>query len=252
MKYRVLQWLVVWGVIVGASQWSSAQTVEFWMEESNAPYSHLKENGTLDGLWFDIANEIKRDTNLQVQWRSAPWKRLFTTVKQTPNTVVFGILRTVEREDNFIFIGPITDRRIFLYKLKKRTDITLEELEDAKPYTVGGLRGAYHTEFIKTQGIRTEEVASSQTNIKKLLRGRFDLTIMEEYTFAGGIEQSGLNHNDFEKVLLLDTSHYYIALHKDTDQKVVETLQHRVKQISENGTLHRIKELYLHRNVSTP
>lgn len=252
MKFRAMQWLVVLGVVLGACPWGSAQTVEFWMEENNAPYSRLKDNDELEGLWVDIANEMIKETNLQVRWRVAPWKRIITRVGQTQNAVVFGILREPEREKAFIFIGPMTVRRIFLFKMKERSDIKIRILDDAKAFTVGGLRGANHTEVLNAHGIETDDVASSPLNIKKLSAGRIDLAVMEEYTFAGGVRQTGLDKNDFEKAFLIDTKHYYIAVHKDADRVIVETLQQRVKQINDNGALQRIKAFYLHSKISTP
>lgn len=244
--YRIILLLFAWGAVLGECQWGSAQPVEFWMEESNAPYSHLNDNGELEGMWFDIANEMVKNTNLQVRWQAAPWKRLFVTVARTPNTVVFGILRKPEREETFIFIGPMTERRVFLFKLKKRSDIKIQVLDDAKAYAVGGLRGAFHTEILNAQGVETENVASSIQNVKKLSAGRIDLAVMEESTFTGGLQQAGLEYQDFEKVLLVDSRHYYISMHKDTDREIVDTLQQRARQIDENGTLQRIKESYLH------
>jgi len=55
-------------------------------------------------------------------------------VTQNPDTMLFSVVRTEEREPLFHWIGVVCDVRSYLYKLKSRDDITAEKLSDLKKF----------------------------------------------------------------------------------------------------------------------
>ncbi|PWR76228.1 substrate-binding periplasmic protein [Methanospirillum stamsii] len=72
------------------------------------------DNGTLQGISVDLFEKILQKMGSDINrssFKELPWSEGYNLVKTTPDTVLFTITRTPEREDEFLWAGPFfTDR----------------------------------------------------------------------------------------------------------------------------------------------
>ncbi|WP_163832658.1 substrate-binding periplasmic protein [Spartinivicinus ruber] len=216
--------------------------------ENYPPYAY-KENGKFTGLSTDITQHILKDSGIKVKsWAFAPWKRAFLLATEKPGTLLYTVVRKPNREKLFHWIGPISDRNIYIYKLKKRQDIKASSLEEikSKGYTIGTVIGTAATEQLKSEGLNVTETVNYEQTVHMILLGRTDLVVFLEYSLAFLAKQAGSNYAEFEKILLLDGSKkYYIVIQKNTDPNIVERLQQSFDKLKSSGTLTEIQRQYL-------
>ena len=58
---------------------------------------------------------------------------------------MISLMKSTERKNHFQWLGQIYKSTAFLVGLRNRTDINLSNIEDAKSFVVGTIRG-YHSE----------------------------------------------------------------------------------------------------------
>jgi len=146
----------------------------------------------------------------------------------------------------FHWVGPISDRNQYLYKLRSREDIVVNSIEDAKKYKLGAVYGTAVTDFLLSKGLKPYKVPNHDQTVKMLLAGRLDLIIHLDYSLAYISKKLGKNFSKFEPVLLVDGSKkYYIVLNKDCSPIIVERFQHSFNKLVNSGGLREMQNKYL-------
>lgn len=210
------------------------------------PFSIYSKDGKLSGLSVDIARAILEDAGIASTWTKSPWKRALHTAKKTPNTMLLTTTRTPEREGHFQWVGPFDNSKIYIFKLRKRTDIILGSLKDAVNYRIAAQAGAAHAEQLKSYGVNVYEVISDQQVMKMLLGDRVDLGIVNDHTIRYLAEAEGIEFSVFEREFLIhNTLGYYFAISKDTLPKTVKALQGSLDNLIERGIVNQIRGEYL-------
>ena len=93
--------------------------------------------------------------------------------------IILQNLSVFDRKILFNWVGPISPREIWLFKLASREDIVLRSLEDAKRYQIGVVRKSSSANYLLKNGFSEDknlQLANLEIqNIKKLFIGRIDL-----------------------------------------------------------------------------
>lgn len=225
-----------------------AQSLTIW-GEIYSPLSY-KENGKRAGMVTEIVEYLIEESSVQVEkWFIAPWARALKETKKNPNTLLYSVTRTPEREDLFHWIGPVSDRNIYLYKLKSRTDIVINSWEDVKKYSVISLRDGASKENLVSHGVIPHEAATITRNVEMLIGGRIDLTDILDYSLVFLAKKQGVPSSSFEKAWLADGSlKFYLALNKNTPPEIVSALRKSFNKMNKNGKLKEIQDKYLINN----
>jgi len=90
------------------------------MTEQYPPYN-FEQNGLLKGIATDIMVEMfKRDGSKKTikDIQLLPWARGYKDVQDKPNTILFAMTRSAEREKMFKWVGPISPTKIVLHAKK--------------------------------------------------------------------------------------------------------------------------------------
>ncbi len=222
-----------------------AQTISI-VAEPFPPFGY-KENGKITGLSTEVVHYLLEDTGVKVnKWRLIPWARAFRIAKSKANTLLYTVVRKPDREHLFHWIGPISDRNIYLFRLKRQKEIVVESLEDAKHYTIGTVINTASTQYLKSLGMKVREVVNYEQAVRMMLLGRVGLLPATDYSLAYLAKKVGSSYSEFENVLLLDGSKkYYLVLHKDTSMVIVTALQKSFDKLKKSGVLKEIQSKYL-------
>ncbi|MFZ6751370.1 substrate-binding periplasmic protein [Undibacterium sp. Ren11W] len=215
------------------------------------PPLNYEENGVITGyateLLLATTQAAKIDTNISL----LPWARAYQTVLAQPNTLIFSITRTPEREPVFEWIGPISSRQIFVYKLRERKEIQVKSMSDLAKYKVGLVREMASTkDFIKQSEIADDKIDFAPTvesNMKKLFMKRIDVIVSQDWSAAFLAKSLNRKPDELEAVLLLDKQHsYYFALNNQTDPALVAKLRLGYEAVQKSGQMDKLKNKYLH------
>lgn len=214
------------------------------------PYNY-KENGKFVGISTEIVSTLLTKANIESHYRIYPWARGYNRALYEPNVAIYSMRRTPTREKLFKWVGPITPpSSSFMYKLKKRKDIVLHSLDDAKQYQIGVVDGDSMHQYLKHRGFETntlQVVTRDTQNLKKLFEERIDLIIWTELTLPIKTKALGLPYHELEKVLRVwqDEEGYYLAFSQKTSDELVEQASIALTQIKEEGLLESVVEKYL-------
>ena len=216
--------------------------------EDYKPFQYRDAGGALTGFGVELVKDIFADADIGIKEgliRLYPWARAYATVLKEKNTAVFMTVRTREREPLFKWVGPLAPRKMWLYKLKKRQDIQLHNLEDAKQYKVGGYNQSADTNYMLQLGFNVHIVPAQRHITKMLVKERFELMSSLELTMADRLRDLGLDRSVVEKTILLDDRYeYFLAINPQTADTLVSRLQNSLDKIKKRGDYERLWRRY--------
>lgn len=209
--------------------------------DSFPPFSYTSQ-GKNRGMVYEIANEMMKDSGIKVKKHIvSSWKVVLDYTKKNPNTLLYTIVRTPKRENQFHWIGSISDRRMYFYALSERKDIKINSWNDIKKYKTLSLEKATITEYVRARGAHLYETRDLQQAYDMLMKKRADLMVMLDYSF---------NYIDGKKksarpVWKIDQpGEYYFAMNINTPKHIVDKIKKSFRKLKENGTIDRIKSAY--------
>ncbi len=164
------------------------ETTEITVVRGNGSYppNEIMENGKLSGVHVDLVEAAARTLNVTVHFRSYPWKRALSMVRQGTADAVTYAARTPEREAYAVFLnGNILSRTTFAFFVlsQKAHEIRyLGNLEDLRDFRIGTVLGyTYPDAFNRADFLQKDMGAlSDEVLLKKLLHNRFDMAIGDQ------------------------------------------------------------------------
>ncbi len=194
----------------------------------------------IDGINADIVRELmdRADIPYQLTMRF-PYQRLLENAATQPNTGVFTVNRSAEREDRYHWVGPISNHRWVLVNTGPYRP--LNTLEEAKGKRLVVQQGETISEQLRQQGHRVQEVTSAQSAMKMLELGQADYWVTAERPAHHLAQLEGV---DVKISLRLGTTPLYLALNKQIPEKTVVRLQRALISMLNDNSLESIHELY--------
>ncbi len=176
-KYLMLFLLIAVSNLIDVAE---ADNQSLRMVISNwAPYKG--ENLPDGGIASDITRQVLNRIGYSVETASVPWKRALISTMKGAYDVIPAIWSTPEREVSLHFTDPILKSRIVVISLKSYK-FEFKHLEDLRGKTIGVGRGwGYPDDFMNADYFKRDQAKDFETNIKKLINGRFNIIVGEEF-----------------------------------------------------------------------
>lgn len=217
-------------------------SAELMILTENLPPLNFIKDDVLMGPAVDIVKEIQRRVGSHGQIQVYPWARAYKMALEEANIVIFGMVRTAERNDKFYWIGPIAEKRDIL-AANKKSGLKINSLEDAKKVNhIGTLRDDAKEIFLQRHGF-TNLVSThdDQNNVKKLLLGRIDLWATKMPGFKTVCHLAGVDCHEIVEVYDMRKSEIYIAVSKKTSEITVQSWTDSFNDMLEDGSILKIK-----------
>ena len=222
------------------------------MTENYPPYNFEKD-GRLQGISVDLMVLMLEKVGSR-QDRSSirllPWARGYQLLLRKPGTCLFSTTRTKERETLFKWVGPISKTTISLVARKDR-HATVRSKADIAKYKVGVVVDDVGEQLLLQQGVpprnldRIAGVGVTRLSIRKLNQGRIDLWSYEENVARWEIKAMGLDPEDYTIAYVLSEGELYFAVHRDTPESLITTLQQALDEIKGEDRYQEILNRYL-------
>lgn len=226
-----------------------AQEVKI-VTENYPPYNY-EENGKVKGVSTEIVRSVLKEMGLNIKITVYPWARTYRLALEEPNTLIYSIARTPEREHKFKWVGVIAPADQVLLSLKERTDIKLNNLDDTRKYKIGTVRDDVIEHHLLSNGFKVgkniDRCNNYNSNIKKLLRKRIDLCAIGKLVGYNILRKIGHEPGDTVKqVYRFDvlSEGVNMAFQKDTPDEVVNKFRRGLEKIKENKTYDKILSKY--------
>jgi polar amino acid transport system substrate-binding protein len=228
----------------------SSSAADFNAVTESLPPLNYEEEGVITGYATELLQASAQAAKLTTSISLLPWARAYQTVLAQPNTLIYSITRTPEREPVFEWIGPISTRQISVYKLRERKDIQIKTLADVAKYKVGLVREMASTKnFIQQSEIADNNIdfaPTAESNMKKLFLNRIDVIVSQDWSAAFLAKSLKRKPEELEAVLLLDNTHsYYFAMNMQTDPALLAKLRQGFETVQKSGQMEKLKNKYL-------
>ena len=221
------------------------------LTEDFAPFNYM-EKGELTGFTTEIVETLLEKTKTRpargkiLIW---PWKRAYQTALEEENVLLFTTTRTPEREDLFKWVGPIYPREQWMFKLKERTDIKADTLEETKNYKIVTVKDSANHKFLIKHGFPGTNLFTTNTwdsKIKMLLGGRADLAPYIPLELSYRLRRIGKRYDMVEPLFLASGDLlYYLAFSKGTSDGVVVRFQQALSVMKQDGTYDALLKKYM-------
>ena len=221
---------------ISGSAWAAdltAYTTE-WM-----PYNY-EEGGKAKGISTDILRAACVEAKLDCEIKFVPWARAYKTVQHTRNTVLYTTVRRAERENSFLWVGPILPRTTWVYT-RSNLDDKPARLQDLSRLRVGVVRGEASRFDLEKGGVSAEAIIPIPGNVdllRMLLRSMIDAVVDTEVGMEWALRNAGASPQAVNRFMRLsDEGGYYFALNLESDPATVRRLQDAVDTLRRDGRL---------------
>lgn len=237
-------WLLV-GLLLSELLSSPAAADLLLLTEEAPPTSYLTD-GKPDGYSVAVVEELIRRTGQPARIELLPWTRAYHMVKHDPDTALFSMVRTREREALFQWVGPILQGSTRFYSLKS-SHLQINSLEDAAHSGPLALPKQWYTyETLQGMGFANlYGVPSSKQMVTMLKHGRVKLIATEDLTLREELASGGLTPEEVQGHMAFMKSDYYIAFSTQTAPAVVAEWQRQLDGMRRDGSLQRIVRHWL-------
>lgn len=216
------------------------------------PPLNFQQGEQLTGYASELLAAMAARAGIPLHQQLLPWARAYTLVQNTPDTLLFSTVRTSEREPLFRWVGPISPRRIYLYRLEKRDDIHLSQRGQLRQWRIGTLLASASQQQLQQLGLPVgtgqDSAHSDAANLAKLKLGRVDLIAMLDWAMHWQLQQVGLPERTVKPAALLNgQGQYWYALNPQTPDDTVNRLQTALDDLVKTGYAQRLRQKYMGR-----
>lgn len=215
--------------------------------EEWAPYNY-EDNGQLTGMSTEVVRAIMALTGDDFEIDLLPTMRATYALQNRPNTIMYSMFRTPQREPLYKWVGPIVEESIHPYQVAGAAPpiTSLEQLMHAPQITTR--HAGLVPQMLESLGFRNldKSAAESHQLYRMLLAGRTELIVGD--TDAGVAyysRQLGIAPGTLRRVPIeLYRSSLYIAFSRDSDDALVAAWAAALATLHRSGELTRIQRRY--------
>ena len=124
--------------------------------ENFAPAQYLDANNNLVGDAADKVRLALDSAGIDYSISVSDWSMAYNIALRDPQTCIFSISRSPEREHNFIWFAKLAQFDTNFYSLKSK-GISLTNLEQAKQYRIAVLKDNYSHHYLLSKGFKENE-----------------------------------------------------------------------------------------------
>ncbi len=200
-------------------------------------------DGKPSGPSVDIVKEIQKKLGTNEKIHIFPWARGYRMLQTKPNILLFSTTRTSDREYKYKWIGPIVEKRFSFYA-KKSSHIKLTNLENAKIFSIGVVRGSNNENFLLSKDFKNvHSYVNEKKNLQLLQFDRIDLWYTDNAQFTNLVSKSSIK-DQVEEVFIVNKSKSYYALSMKTPEGTVKKWKNAFNDLRKDGTVMQILKKY--------
>lgn len=192
------------------------------------------ENNKVVGEATELVHAVLKASNVDYDISLLPWARAYQRALSEPNTLIYSIARTEQREQKFKWIGTVTTLDYFLVALdtlELEQPITLDSLKKLK---IGVRRNSATHQYLEKQGFNNLYLVSNPgQNINMLNSKRIDLFPANYTHFKQSCLRLAVDCENLRPVFKLEgvSTSLYFAFSNATDDALVDRVRQAYLQV---------------------
>ena len=134
------------------------------------------------GFTSEIVRRAFERAGYRVEITFMPWARVLRRVARGDSDAMYPAYHSADRARTFALSNPFAWSYLVFYK-RVEAEIDYTRLRDLEGYRIGVVRGYVNSPAFDRAGYLTKEPTDNdESNLRKLLRGRIDLAVIDLYT----------------------------------------------------------------------
>lgn len=251
MKKKSVMPAMAFLIILVCHAFAEETSVKFAIGEWE-PYTGEKIAG--NGMAAELVSAACNVVGLQAEYQFFPWRRAENNVLIGINFGTFPYKEIEERLTDFVFSDALFSSSFALLTLKKNAKTTgfkFSRTEDFSHLSIGIVSG---TDAIKNPlekaGVRVEDVATADQNLKRLQAGRIDLYIDDKAVIIQALKRT-FNAQQMGEFAFLDQdfgdkNEFKVMISNRThdSKELIAKLNQGIRKIKESGEHEKILAKY--------
>lgn len=221
-------------------------------------YNTFSNDNTADGAHALIVQRALALSGLQAQTGVYPWARAMALAQSRPNTLLFSLARTPERESKFIWIGKLSQTQQFLWRLETpvhEPDPSLQQI--LRCCSICTVRKDVSEETLRQQdsehSMQLVLTGSHNDCLRMLRSGSVAYMVASSYRIEATLQQSSPPAPSLHKSSAIAPPRtLFLAASHGTPGSTISKLRHAMKQMQQSGELERILQQALSRPLPGP
>lgn len=205
--------------MLGWGPGASAADIVAYAEES-APY-HYTENGQVVGSAAERLRAACELAKLSCSLEILPWARAMAMARQQPNTLLFSIVRSPDREKDFIWLSSISTEPIWIFGRPDSPPVrNVAELARTR---IGVINGSSGAAFLAAAGVPRSAMDfanSIEGNMRKFAAHRVDFILITDERLERQLSRTELPFKVQKVLRMADATTYYAMNLKSAPERV--------------------------------
>ncbi|WDD96982.1 substrate-binding periplasmic protein [Thalassomonas actiniarum] len=193
------------------------------------PYQYIEEDKQITGLATQKVKALFSALELSPQILAMPWARAYKIAQTKPDTLIYSIVRTPERESLFQWIGVLLSTKTFLIALQERSDIVINSPADLNKYRIGVKRDDVVYQHLSQYPLSRQMVflPETETTLKMLIKQRIDIIAASPVHLDFMCKRLDCDSSDFRYLYELKdlNNDFYLAASNTTSKETVQLLR---------------------------
>ncbi|WP_293760097.1 transporter substrate-binding domain-containing protein [uncultured Aquitalea sp.] len=210
--------------------------------EDSSWLAYLDANGNLAGRNVETVRALLIRAGLKSDIQVMPWARAYALAEKRPNTLIFSIARTPEREKRFVWLGVLARMQRTFFRLRDDGSLPPQSLDEVKSCckVCVGNRDV-NEEFLRKAGfeeninfITADRVADCPRLVQS---GAAQLLLGDPEQIHSQMRRQRLPADQLQSVLTLPSANdLYLAANPKTDPATLQSLQQAYRNLIDPAT----------------
>lgn len=205
------------------------------LTEDLPPLAYIDHaSGHLVGASAELVSSGMRTAGIARQIEVLPWARALETAKTRPNTFLFNLARTPDREKDFRWVYRTARKRIGVFRLSRRTDLRIGSFDDLGSHRIAVLNRNIAHMLLLSKGLEANLISAlpeQRPQIDLLFARRVDLWVRTYLTTDDLDDQiRAAGHDPREVVKAWDLEGGSVDLYLAANPRTSDSLVERVRR----------------------
>lgn len=224
----------------------TASAADLQLLTDNHPPLHFMQGNQLAGFGVDVVQALATQTGDRIHLQQVPLLRALRVASDTPDTGVFTVLRTDDRDDRYQWVGPLIEVETALYARDNLQPPvhSLREADHMGRITVPRKWLVYS--YLQGQDLNNLYGVETPEQMMRLFSlGRTDFVVSDTWSKAALAREQGIEPARLQYQIPLMKQNTYIAFSPQTDPKQVARWQQALDTLRADGLLEQMRQRWL-------
>jgi ABC-type amino acid transport substrate-binding protein len=194
------------------------------------------EDGELKGPSAEIFKLLMAESHLYSEIEFQPWSRAYNVAKNRPNTLIMSMVRTKERENNFVWLIKVSELVRSFITFKKDNLNHINSFEQAVEKKIAVVGGSYSYHLLVDKGFKKLHIVESITEAIRIFEiNEADLIFTDPTVIRNHYMAKGLDSTTIVNAIELPETRKssYIAINVNSDKALIEKLSKAAKKVQQ-------------------